>query len=85
MGSRLRDGRSVLLVGAGGSDARTDASGMMAGLPCRPFSNQGEDGAWAADCVTFVRLVLSSTFVIPAARCEPATCVKCLFCPITWL
>ena len=30
MGSRWRDGRSVLLVSAGGSDARTEASGMMA-------------------------------------------------------
>ena len=35
MGSRWRDGRSVLLVSAGGRcDARTEASGMMAGLPC---------------------------------------------------
>ena len=40
MGSRLRDGRSVLLVSAGGSDARTDASGMMAGLPC-PGADSG--------------------------------------------
>ena len=29
MGSRWRDGRSVLLVSAGGSDARTEASGML--------------------------------------------------------
>ena len=34
MGSRWRDGRSTLLVSAGGSDARTEASGMMAGFPC---------------------------------------------------
>ena len=29
-----RDGRSTLLVSAAGSDARTKASGMMAGFPC---------------------------------------------------
>ena len=29
MGSRWRDGRSVLLVSAGGSDARTEASGFL--------------------------------------------------------
>ena len=45
MGSRWRDGRSVLLVSAGGSDARTDASGMMAGLPCPGAATKAAGGS----------------------------------------
>ena len=45
MGSRWRDGRSVLLVSAGGSDARTEASGMMAGLPCPGAATKAAGGS----------------------------------------
>ena len=51
-----RDGRSTLLVSAAGSDARTKASGMMAGFPCpgaatnKPpaVAQTREDAAWLA-------------------------------------
>ena len=45
MGSRRLDGRSVLLVSAGGSDARTEASGMMEGLPCPGAATKAAGGS----------------------------------------
>ena len=40
-----RDGRSTLLVSAAGSDARTKASGMMAGFPCPGAATKAAGGS----------------------------------------
>ena len=40
-----RDGRSTLLVSAAGSDARTKASGMMAGFPCPCAATKAAGGS----------------------------------------